>query len=109
MNEMFWVSNYILQTCNKVLKFSCDICTHSLENVTIVSKKYAKAMKKNCNEKINLLDVLLLQEAPVGGDLLLQTALDVQESSIVSALLLNAPAHLTKLCLKCVDLFLETC
>ncbi len=21
MNKMFWVSNYILQTCNKVLKF----------------------------------------------------------------------------------------
>ncbi len=21
MNEMYWVSNYILQTCNKVLKF----------------------------------------------------------------------------------------
>ncbi len=22
MNEMFWVSNYIFQTCNKVLKFT---------------------------------------------------------------------------------------
>ncbi len=33
---MFLVSNYILQTCNNILKFqsnNCDICTHSLENV----------------------------------------------------------------------------
>ncbi len=49
MNEMFWVSNYILQTCNKVLKFqqtSCDICTHSLENVKTVSKNVPKQLRK---------------------------------------------------------------
>ncbi len=27
MNEMFWVSNYILQTCNKVLKFQQTVVT----------------------------------------------------------------------------------
>ncbi len=46
MNEMFWVSNYILQPFNKVLKFSCDICTHGLENVTIVSKNVPKQLRK---------------------------------------------------------------
>lgn len=49
---------------------------------------------------MNLLNALIFQEAPVSGDLLLQTALDVQQYSIVSALLLNARAHLTKLCLQ---------
>ncbi len=27
MNEMFWVRNYILQTCNKVLKFQQTVVT----------------------------------------------------------------------------------
>ncbi len=30
MSEMFWVSNYILQTCNKVLKFQQTVVTFSL-------------------------------------------------------------------------------
>ncbi len=30
MNEMFWVSNYILQTCNKVLKFQQTVVTFAL-------------------------------------------------------------------------------
>ncbi len=46
---MFWVSNYILQTCNKVLKFQQTVVTFtlSLENVKTVSKKCAKAIEKN--------------------------------------------------------------
>ncbi len=30
MNEMFWVSNCILQTCNKVLKFQQTVVTYAL-------------------------------------------------------------------------------
>ncbi len=30
MNEMFWVSNYILHTCNKVLKFQQTVVTFAL-------------------------------------------------------------------------------
>ncbi len=30
MNEMYWVSNYILQTCNKVLKFQQTVVTFAL-------------------------------------------------------------------------------
>ncbi len=46
MNKMFWVNNYILQTCNKVLANSCDIWTHSLENVKTVSKNVPKQLRK---------------------------------------------------------------
>ncbi len=50
MNEMFWASNYILQTCNKVPANSCDICTHSLENVKTVSKNVPKQLRKTVHE-----------------------------------------------------------
>ncbi len=40
-NYIFCVSNYILQTAN-----SCDICTHSLENVKTVSKNVPKQLRK---------------------------------------------------------------
>jgi len=46
---MFWVSNYILQTCYKVFEVpanSCDICTHSLENFKTVSKNVPKQLRK---------------------------------------------------------------
>ncbi len=48
MNEMFWVSNYILQTCNKVLKFQQTGVTFalSLENVKTVSKNVPKQLRK---------------------------------------------------------------
>ncbi len=48
MNEMFWVSNYILQTCNTVLKFqqTVVICIYSLENVKTVSKNVPKQLIK---------------------------------------------------------------
>ncbi len=48
MNEIFWVSNYILQTCNKVLKVQQTVVTfpHSLENVKTVSKNVPKQLRK---------------------------------------------------------------
>lgn len=52
--------------------------------------------------------LFLLQEASVGGDFLLQTALDIQQHGVVAALLLNAGTHLSQLCLEHVDLVLET-
>ncbi len=30
MNEKFWVSNYILQTCNTILKFQLTVVTFAL-------------------------------------------------------------------------------
>ena len=49
---------------------------------------------------------LRLQEVPVGGDLLLQPGLDVQQHPVVLALLLDAGAHVAQLLLQHVDLVL---
>ncbi len=61
MNDIFWVSNYILQTCNKVLKFQQTVVTFAL-TVKTVSKR-AKATEKNCSK----LDVLLIYIALQSG------------------------------------------
>ncbi len=52
---MFCVSNY-MQTCNKVLANSSDICTHRLENVTVktVFEKCAKSIEKKIYKNENL-------------------------------------------------------
>ncbi len=48
MNEMFWVSNYILKTCNKVMKFQQTVVTFalSLESVKTVSENVPKQIEK---------------------------------------------------------------
>ncbi len=56
MNEMCWVSNYILQMYNKVLKFQQTVVTFtlSLENVKTVSKNVPKQLRKTLKYTVKL-------------------------------------------------------
>ncbi len=56
MNEMFWVSNYIVQMYNKVLKFQQTVVTFtlSLENIKTVSKNVPKQLRKTLKYTVKL-------------------------------------------------------
>jgi len=57
--------------------------------------------------RANSLDILAIQQTAVGGDLLLQPSLHIQQDVVLLALLLHLPAQLSQLLLQAADQTLD--